>query len=504
MPAHADHTDRESLSQVVFAPSPPPGGDPLAPYVPSAAKPWNARRVAHVYRRLGFGANLEKIQQGLALGPTALIDKLLDEAAGLDIPAPPFWAGYTLADYDGNQNLIEVHRRELRERWFTDMIGEGIRAKMALFWHNHFVTALNVYQCNSYMWSYYSMLHEYAFGNFRVFAREIGKNPAMLSYLNGNLNVVGQPNENYARELMELFTMGESNGYTQADIVEMARALTGWQAKDYLCTPAYYDPALHDTGDKTIFGKTSNYGFTTAHNLVFGERAEQVSEYITGKLYKHFVYQHPDPQVLDGLATTFRDGNWELMLVLKQLLKSEHFFEESFINARIKNPLESMLTIFKAAKSTFPGDIEPDWVNAFFYWSGQLGQEVMNPVNVAGWPGYHAWINESTLAGRWNFSSVVAYWVAAKEPTRENLRALAISLTNESNKPEVIVPALVDFFMGQTLEPVHLNAAIVYFKANIPENYFVDGTWNLYWAEAPYQITNMLYYLVRLPEYQLT
>ena len=129
MPAHADRTDRESLNQVVFAPAPPPGGDPLAPYIPSAAKPWNARRVAHVYRRLGFGANLENIQQGLALSPSALIDKLLDEAAGLDIPAPPFWAGYTLADYDGNQDLIEVHRREVRERWFTDMIGEGVRAK---------------------------------------------------------------------------------------------------------------------------------------------------------------------------------------------------------------------------------------------------------------------------------------------------------------------------------------------------------------------------------------
>lgn len=504
MPAHADRTDKEATSHYLFAPAPPPNGDPLAPYVPSAAKPWNARRVSHLYRRIGFGANLDNVQEGLALGPSALVDKLLDNAASLDIPAPPYWSGYTYADYDGNQALIEEHRREVRERWFTDMIGEGVRAKMALFWHNHFVTELNVYQCNSYLWSYYSMLHEYAFGNFRVFAREMGKNPAMLSYLNGNLNVVGQPNENYARELMELFTMGESNGYTQADIVEMARALTGWQAKDYLCTTAYYDPALHDNKDKTIFGKTSNYGFTTAHNLIFGERAEQVSTFIAGKLYKHFVYQFPDGQVVDELAATFRASNWELMPMLKQLLKSEHFFEDTYINARIKSPIETMVPISKAVKATFPGDMERDWVGAFYYWTAQLGQDLLNPVNVAGWPGYHKWVNESTLTARWIFSSVFAHWAAGKDATRQNLRELAIGLTNDSNKPEVIASALVEFFTGQTLEPVHLQAAVVYLKANIPENYYLDGSWNLHWDSAPHQIVNMLDYLVRLPEFQLT
>lgn len=500
MPTHADSSRPSHESAYT-----PPGGDPLAPYLPSAAKPWNARRVAHLYRRIGFGATLEQIQQGLATDPSTLVDQLLDTAYDLEIPPPPYWSGYTNVDYAGNQDLIEEHRREVRHRWFADMLSEGVRAKMALFWHNHFVTALNNYQCNSYLWSYYSMLHEYAFGNFRIFAREMGKNPAMLSYLNGNLNVVGQPNENYARELMELFTMGESNGYTQADIVEMARALTGWQAKDYACTPPYYDPALHDNNPKTIFGQTSNFGFTTAHNLIFTARAEQVAQYISGKIYKHFVYQTPDEQVLEGLGTTFRDSNWEILPVLKQLFKSEHFFEEKFMNARLKTPVETMLPIFKMAKATYPtGEVNPDWVNAFYYWTYQLGQDVLNPPNVAGWPGYRKWINESTLTARWNYSSIFAYLLTQNETLRENIRNLAITLTSESNQPDVIVTALVDFFIGQSLEPVHQLGAIAYFKANIPENYFQDGSWNLYWDEAPYQIVNMLYYLVRLPEFQLT
>jgi uncharacterized protein (DUF1800 family) len=201
----------------------------------------------------------------------------------------------------------------------------GYQAKMALFWHNHFVTELDVFGCNAYLWDYFSLIHEHAFGNFRIFTREMGKSGAMLSYLNGNDSVAGNPNENYARELMELFTMGEGNGYSQQDIVEMSRALTGWRANEYLCTPPYFDPARHDSGPKTIFGQTANFDYTTAHNLIFSARGTQVSHFIAGKLYKHFVANKLDNEVVAGLAQTFRNNNWELMPVIKQLIKSERF-----------------------------------------------------------------------------------------------------------------------------------------------------------------------------------
>ncbi len=496
MPAHADFPEKIS-----FAPS--AVVDPLQPYVPSAEKPWNARRVAHVYRRLGFGASLAQIQQGLQMSPSELIDQLFDTAIDLGTPDPPFWGGYTSADYDADPDSLYTHRAEMRKRWMTEMLDEGIRAKMSLFWHNHFVTELIDYGCNAYMWDYYSLINEYAFGNFKVFVREIGKSAAMLDYLNGNLNVVGSPNENYARELMELFTMGESNGYTQGDIVEMARALTGWQAKAYLCTPAYYDAARHDNGTKTIFGQTGNFNFNTAHNLIFSARAQQVAHFIPTKIYKNFVYQYPDSEVIDGLAQTFQNNNWELLPMMKQLFKSEHFFDDQFINARLKNPLESMIPLLKSA-GVQSADMDNNWWNAIGYWSFLLGQEIFNPPNVAGWPGYRTWLNESTLTARWKFNSSVAYYITTKEPLRENLRNLAITLSNDSNDPQVIVAALVEHFIGQTLEPVHLTAAVAYFKSGIPENYFLDGSWNLYWDEAPYQIVNMLYYLVKLPEYQLT
>jgi uncharacterized protein (DUF1800 family) len=494
MPAHAI-SERNATTALVA---------PLDVYIPSAAKPWNARRVAHLYRRLGFGASLAQIQQGLQMNPADLVDQLLDAAADLGAPDPPFWGGWTMDEYAADPDAVFTHRDDLRRRWLGEMLDEGIRSKMALFWHNHFVTELDVYGCNAYLWSYFSMIHEMAFGNFRTLAREMGKTGAMLVYLNGNSSVAGEPNENYARELMELFTMGESNGYTQADIVEMSRALTGWRASDYECEPPYYEPDLHDNTPKTIFGQTSNFGYTTAHNLVFSARAQQVSEYITGKIYKNFVYQSLDNQVIGGLAQTFRDNNWELLPVLKQLFKSEHFFDEKFMSARLKNPLESMLPIFKMANANSTEHVNPDWFDAVGYWSYQLGQELFNPPNVAGWKGHHAWINESTLTTRWNYSASISYFLTQNETLRDNLRTLAQTLTNDSNDPLLITQTLVDFFTGQSLDPVHLQAAVINFKAGIPENYFQDGSWNLYWDEAPYQIVNLLYYLVKLPEFQLT
>jgi uncharacterized protein (DUF1800 family) len=500
MPAHSDSLDKHFANQPAVVAA-------LDPYVPTAAKPWNLRRVMHLYRRLGYGANLAEVQAGLQLSPGPLVDQLLDEAANLGAPLPPYWAAYTTDDYqnDPNPDLRFEHYDELRRRWVTDMIGpEAIRSKLALFWHNHFVTELNVVECNSYLWNYFSLIHEHALGNFRTFVREVAQSPAMLVYLNGNQNVAGQPNENYARELMELFTMGENNGYTQVDIVEMSRALTGWQAQMYECTPPYFDNNLHDQQPKTIFGQTQNFGFVSAHNLIFTARAQQVSEYITTKLYKHFVNQKPDPSVIAELAQTFRDSNWELMPVLKKLLKSEHFFDELYMCSRLKTPLESMVPLFRMANATYPAHIQDDWIGALFYWSYELGQELLNPPNVAGWPGHHAWINESTLTTRWTYNGYTAYMLSVNEQVRENLRGLAQTLTNDSNNPNLIVAALVEYFTGQTLDPIHQQASVINFKAGIPENYFIDGSWNLYWDSAPYQIINMLYYLVRLPEYQLT
>lgn len=495
----ASHTDSAKSNSTL-----PPVFDPLAPYVPSASKPWNARRVAHLYRRLGLGATHTQIQQGLQISPSALVDQLLDNAASLAPPTPTNWANWNANQYGNDLPLVISHQRELKRRWLLDMLNEGVRSKMAFFWHDHFVVQLSGHMCNAWLWDYYNLLHKHALGNFKNFALDIGKSPGMLHYLNGNLNVAGQPNENYARELMELFTMGESNGYTQADIVGMARALTGWTSDDDDCDPSWFNASKHDNGQKTIFGQTSNYSFEAAHDLIFTVRSEQVSHYIPEKIYKWYVYQHADSVVVDGLANTFKSANWELLPMLKRLFKSEHFFEEQFICAKIKSPLEAFASLMKMVGATYPAQITDHWLNEVNYYAYILHQELFEPPNVAGWKEHRNWINESTLSLRWKYAAAIVNSIGQNYDIHSNLRAMALDLTNGSNDPSVIVPALIDFFLGQSLQPIHLQAAIGYFKAGIPENYFLDGSWNLYWDEAPEQILNLLLYLTKLPEYQLT
>jgi uncharacterized protein (DUF1800 family) len=432
------------------------------------------------------------------------VDQLLDAAAALGAPTPPAWGNWTAAQYGNDLALIIEHQRELKRTWLLSMLDEGVRAKMAFFWHDHFVTQLSAHMCNAWMWNYYSLLHQHALGNFKTFTLAIAKCPAMLYFLNGNLNIVDEPNENYARELMELFTMGEGNGYTQADIVEMARALTGWTCDDDDCGPASYNAAKHDNGQKTIFGQTANFGFDQAHDLIFTARSEQVSHYIPEKIYKYFVYQNADPVVIEGLATTFKDGNWELLPMLKQLFKSEHFFEEQLINAMIKSPLETMAPLLKMTGAVYPTHIKNDWADEINYWTYILHQELFEPPNVSGWKEHRPWINESTLTLRWEYAGRTIGLLTTNDGIRDNLRDIAVALTNNSNNPTVVTMAMVDFFLGQTLDPIHLQAAVGHLKAGIPENYFIDGSWNLYWDEAPDQIFNLMRYLVKLPEYQLT
>ena len=502
MPSHTDFFDQNT-----FVPTKVSTGSagPLDQYVPSPVKPWNERRVAHLYRRLGFGATPDQIQQGLQMTPSQLVDQLLNVAAALGPPDPPYWANWTSDEYNGNADLFDEHRKELRARWYADMLDNGIRPRMALFWHNHFVTELLVYACNNYMWSYYSLLHEYAFGNFRDFTIAMGKNPAMLVYLNGNLNEVGEPNENYARELMELFTMGEGNGYTQEDVVEMSRALTGYQASFNDCFPSYLDPTKFDDSPKTIFGVTDNFGFDAAHNLIFTERPMQVSEFITTKIYRHFVHDSADTDVVAGLAATFRDNDWELLPVIKQLFKSEHFFEEHFINTKIKSPLDVFVPILKMTGVQSVNNDLPEWAGSVDFYTNYTGQLIVyGPPNVAGWPGHRSWLNESRLTRRWQFSELMLSFYLADNGARELLRDLAKNLTNDSNDPEVITVAMVEFLMGQALDPILLDGAVSQFKAGIPSGYFDDGTWNLNWDEVPDQVVNLMSYLVRLPEFQLT
>jgi uncharacterized protein (DUF1800 family) len=476
----------------------------LNPYSPPT-EDWTEKKIRHLYQKFGFGATQEQVDQGLQMTPAALVDQLLLQATSSAMPPTPSWANWTDDDYDNQteENLRYIHFEELKESWIQRAMEFPFQMKLSLFWHDHFATEYDVYGCNNYLWAYYSLIHQQSFGNFRTFVEQMGVTGAMLSYLNGNDNIADEPNENYARELMELFTMGEGNGYTQTDIEEVARALTGYRAQMYDCYAPYFEPNLHDNGVKTIFGQSGNFGYDDVHELIFSLRRDQTAKYICTKLYQLYVYFDPNPIVVNQLAETFKDNNWEIAPVIAQILKSEHFFDDSFVGASIKNPLELIMEMLVPLNLELGVDTSEGLISYIDYAINQLGQDLFNPPNVAGWSGHRTWLNENALTYRWTFcNTIIRNYL--EDTGKEKLRQLALAITNESNDPLVIVMAMSDVFSSVELNQELIDVGTLYLKAGIPQNYFDDGSWNLYWDEAPDQLVNLISYFIQIPEFQLT
>lgn len=474
--------------------------DGITVYVPSTAKPWDERRVKHLYRRMGFGTSLNTIQAAMAVNPEDLIDTLVDLAIALPPSPAPAWGNWNLTDYSNVQTEGPQQVTEWYGQFVTDMLTNGLRDKLTLFWSNHFVTQLDVYQCPSYMYQYYNMLQVHGLGNFKDFAHAVGISNAMIVYLNSYENTAASPNENYARELYELFTLGVNNGYTQNDIVETAKALTGWNGFTEFCAPITFNDPNHSHDNKTIFGQTGDWGYDDVIDILFDQRNSEVAQFICTKLYKYFVSPVPDQTIIDEMADTFLSSGYEIAPVLKQLFKSDHFFDDDIIGVKIKSPMEMMVTFI--IESEFPYD--ETVINGTQYYGGLLGQEIFNPVDVAGWQGNHDWINASTITGRW---LIIDYFIQyAYSQNQEAFRTLAINLVGGvSSDPDLVSQKIIDHFLPRGLQTaVEYDQATTVFKDVYPSNYYTLNLWNLNVEFAPYQVYLLLSHLSHTPEFQLT
>ena len=241
----------------------------LEPYT----APLDRRHLDHLLRRVGFGVTLEE-RLHTFVGQTAaeVVDHLVMKALALPLSTPPIWADRAPPGPETPETERQIYKSRNRgyltvwkSRWLQAMCSGGLRERMTTFWHNHFVTEVDIYELAPYAYRYLRLLRTHALGNFKDFVRRVGLDPAMLVYLNGNVNVAGAPNENYGRELLELFAMGPVDGqgnenYTQTDVVEIARALTGWVVNDQELSVAFAE-TLHEDGEKTIFGRTGPWGY---------------------------------------------------------------------------------------------------------------------------------------------------------------------------------------------------------------------------------------------------
>jgi uncharacterized protein (DUF1800 family) len=285
--------------------------------------------------------------------------------------------------------------KSLNLAWLNEMVNTDaqLREKMSLFWHGHFASRnLNIF----YQQLLLDTIRKNALGNFADLLREVSKSAAMINFLNNNQNKKDHPNENFAREVMELFTMGRGN-YSEEDVKEAARAFTGWGAN--LRGEFVFRKFQHDNGDKTFLGKTGNLDGDDVLNILLEQK--QTANFIAKKIYRFFVNDNIDESKVAWLGNRFYQSNYNIGGLMEDIFASDWFYEEKNIGARIKSPVELIVGI----RRMLPMEIENE--DVLLIVQRLLGQLLFYPPNVAGWPGGANWIDSSTLMFRLRIPQII-------------------------------------------------------------------------------------------------
>ena len=284
---------------------------------------------------------------------------------------------------------------ELRGWWVHEMLvtPSPLTERMTLFWHNHFVSAQPKVRISRLMYRQNVTLRENALGNFGALLHAIARDPAMVVYLDSAQNRRGAPNENFAREVMELFTLGEGH-YSEADVKEAARAFTGWSI-DRESGMFMFRPRLHDGGVKTVLGHTGRLDGDAVLDLFLAR--PETAEFIVAKLWREFVSPDPDPAEVARIAQRFRASNYEIKVALASLFASDAFYAPANRGVLVKSPVELVVGTLRQL------ELAPDSAVPFAIATAGMGQNLFSPPNVKGWPGGDAWINTTTLLARKQF-----------------------------------------------------------------------------------------------------
>lgn len=525
---------------------------------------WTRNEVIHLLKRTMFGARIADVDYFAGKTMDEAVDELLNPIDPL--PSPPVKeyttttalvpdndvaAGATWINSVSTDGTIQALRRSSLKKWWIGCQinhDRSIREKMTLFWHNHFATeTVDVGNGNMY-YNHVNLLRTNALGNFKSLVRAITIDSAMLIYLNGRFNTVTAPDENYARELQELFTLGKENNpnYTEADVKAAARVLTGWRVyNDRLPYPPYFTSSRHDSNNKVFssfygtggntFTITGRTGATAGDlelddllNMIFAKQVE-VSTFIAKKLYRFFVHYEIDAateiNVIQPLAQIFRNSNWEIKPALAALLKSEHFYDVLNQGSQIKSPLDHIIAVCREWNIVFPNAVT-EYADAYGMWNyilgigSNTGQNLGDPPNVAGWPAYYQtpqyyelWINTDTLPKRNQFTDIMIgngytrngkkIWIDAVEFTK--------TLPNPSDPNQLIIDVLQVIFQIELSQASRDQLKKDFLLTGQDQDYYWTNAWNAYISSpvtANFNIVNTrlrgLYkYFMNLAEYQL-
>jgi hypothetical protein len=444
-----------------------------APYQPTAPGGWSRRLAAHLYRRAGFAASSAELDEALKLGPGGAIERLFSP------PSNP------AADFEQTSEMLAERTaatgdpQQLAAWWLHRMRNtpDPLREKLTLFWHGHFATSAAKVQKPALMLAQNKFLRSHAAGKFEVLVKGISRDPAMLIYLDSTSNRRIRPNENYARELLELFCLGVGN-YTEADIKEVARAFTGWEVRGENFA---FNAIQHDTGTKSFLGRSGNFDGDQAIEVVLEQPA--AARFIARKLIRFFVFDEPTaPDALvEPVAQDLRKNDFEMGPVVKRILASNLFFSEHAIGRKVRSPVELGVGLLRSLEATsnlvmLGGAL------------GGLGQALFQPPNVKGWDGGRAWINSSSLLSRAN---VVRHLLLGGETRFGEGGLEAVATRAGASTPEQTVDWLLELLVAVPI-PAQTREGLVRLMTD------KDGP-----SDRGRRIAQVIHVIGTMPEFQL-
>jgi uncharacterized protein (DUF1800 family) len=355
-------------------------------YEPSDEVPWDLRSAAHLFRRAGFGATYGELVEAVRRKPTDVVDEMVSAS-----PEPESFRTQM-------RSLIQAalaigNAKTLSAQWVYRMLTTPapLLEKMTLFWHGHFATSASKVENAGLMQRQNDLLRQYALGDFSKLLLEISRDPAMLIYLDSIMNRKAHPNENYAREIMELFCLGEGN-YSEQDIRELARCFTGWEIKR---NKFRFNRYQHDNGTKTVLGTTGELSGEAGVAIVVGQQT--APRFIVRKLIKFFVMDEPEASddLVEPLARQMRADKMQIAPSVRRILTSNLFYSTHARGRKVRSPVELGVGFLRSLDGSTDAYQLADALQ-------QLGQGLYYPPSVKGWDGGRTWINSSTLLGRAN------------------------------------------------------------------------------------------------------
>ncbi|MEO7984684.1 MAG: DUF1800 domain-containing protein [Bacteroidota bacterium] len=520
--------------------------------------PWTENEVVHLLKRTMFGAKKADVDYFKGRTMSQSVDELLNPTA--PNPAPPIkeyatattattpdtaiLQGTTWINDINSDGTVQSQRISSYKKWWTGVLinqDRSIREKMVMFWINHFGNETADVGYGNWAYKQHDLIRQNSLGNFKQLVDAITKDIFMLRYLNGYLSVASAPDENYGRELMELFTIGKGPGsqYTENDVKEAAKVLTGWQINGTTYT-SLFTSSRHSSVNKTFsafFNNTVITGRTGATagqleltdflNMIFA--TQEVAKFIVRKFYRYFIYYTIDAttetNVIEPLAAIFRSSNYDIKPVLTTLFKSEHFFDIFNQNCYIKSPADHVIGSLREMNAGFPPLTDWDtnygmW-NFFYATMVNTGQTLHDPPNVSGLPAYYQeplfheiWINSDSLPKRNQFTDTMSN----NGFTRNNIKvvfnfvAYVQQFSNPGNPGDLIDDALKYLFRNQLSYESKKTIKTQILLSNQQWDYYWTNAWTTYMASPTtpnFNIVNnrlksLFQYFFNLAEYQLS